>query len=336
MRTFALVVSLLGIGSSIAFAAGCSGQQESESDVESEGNEPVGQVSSPLAASDPVSKAIAESCTTADVKGLSLQLIEELNCLKPNTMGRIDNLKNVELGPAALPFLQSSVADGLVKVVAARGTKLHINSSLRSLPQQFLLYQWYLGGRCGIKLAARPGSSNHESGRAVDVDENAAWRSAFLNNGWKWQGAGDPVHYELLSGGVDIRGLSVQAFQRLWNRNHPDDKIAEDGAYGGQTEARIKQAPIGGFAIGAMCPEDAGPPPVIDAGPISEEPIEDGPEPDPVEQPSVDGGNTSSLATLTPADTNGCSMGGTSSNPSGAFAGLAGLALAAAASRRRR
>ncbi len=335
MRTTALLLSALGLATSIGLGIGCGGQEGANEidDHESEGTEPVGQVSSPLVASDLVSKAIAESCTTADVKGLSLQLIEELNCLKPNTMGRIDNLKNVELGPAAMPFLQQNVADGLLKVVAARGSKVHINSSLRSLPQQFLLYQWYLSGRCGIKLAAKPGNSNHESGRAVDVEDNAGWRSFFLNNGWRWEGAGDPVHYELLTGGADIRGLSVQAFQRLWNRNHPEDKIDEDGAYGGQTEARIKQSPIGGFAIGAVCPEDAGTIPVIDAGPISDEPVEDGPEPDPV-QPPGEAGTASTFSTLEPADTGGCSFGGSGST--GGFSGFVALAIAGLVVARRR
>jgi uncharacterized protein (TIGR03382 family) len=51
----------------------------------------------------------------------------------------------------------------------------------------------------------------------------------------------------------DNRGLDVRAFQRLWNRNHPGDKITVDGAYGPQTAARLKQAPATGFAKGAQC-----------------------------------------------------------------------------------
>ena len=45
----------------------------------------------------------------------------------------------------------------------------------------------------------------------------------------------------------------MKAFQRLWNRNHPGDKIATDGAWGPQTEARMNKAPAGGFAKGAQC-----------------------------------------------------------------------------------
>src|SRR5439155_12545838 len=45
----------------------------------------------------------------------------------------------------------------------------------------------------------------------------------------------------------------VFAFQELWNVNNPGDKIAVDGAYGPQTEARLKKSPTTGFAIGASC-----------------------------------------------------------------------------------
>ena len=51
----------------------------------------------------------------------------------------------------------------------------------------------------------------------------------------------------------DIRGADVLAFQRLWNRNAPDDQISEDGVYGAMTEDRIKRAPAEGFGIGAIC-----------------------------------------------------------------------------------
>ena len=37
---------------------------------------------------------------------------------------------------------------------------------------------------------------------------------------------------------VDLRGQDVLAFQRLWNRNHPEDKIGEDGKVELQNEIR--------------------------------------------------------------------------------------------------
>ena len=44
------------------------------------------------------------------------------------------------------------------------------------------------------------------------------------------------------------RGLDIEAFQRLWNRNQPDDPISEDGGWGENTEKALKRAPVRGFA----------------------------------------------------------------------------------------
>ena len=61
---------------------------------------------------------------------------------------------------------------------------------------------------------------------------------------------GDEVHFDHLSS-PDLRGYDVLAFQRLWNRNHPEDLIDEDGLYGPQTAARLASAPADGFETGA-------------------------------------------------------------------------------------
>ena len=47
--------------------------------------------------------------------------------------------------------------------------------------------------------------------------------------------------------------MDVMAFQRLWNRNHPEDIIAEDGDYGPATAARIERSPADGFPRGPTC-----------------------------------------------------------------------------------
>ena len=235
----------------------CSGAPEAS------GEEPIGQVSAALSPSDTVDTAVNQSCTTTAVKGLATQLVDEIQCLHPNTFSRIDNTPGLDLGAAVFPFLQTSAAKSLVAAQKARGTTLSLNSGLRTLPQQFLLYRWYQTGRCGIGLAATPGTSNHESGLAVDVDDNAAWRSAMTGHDFKWLGSSDPVHYDFVgSGAVDLKGLSVKAFQRLWNRNHPEDVIDEDGDYGTATSSRLAKSPVGGFAIGAVCNDaPADPPP---------------------------------------------------------------------------
>jgi hypothetical protein len=222
-----------------------------------------------LSSTDPVSSAVTQSCSTTAVKGLSQQLVDEINCLSPGTLTSIANIKGLSIGSAVFPYLQTPAATALGKAVAARGTTMTMNSALRTLPQQYLLYQWYLQGRCGIGLAASPGNSNHESGLAVDIEDNTGWNSFMSGHGWKWYGSADPVHFDYVSGGIDLRGPSVLAFQKLWNLNNPTDKIAEDGDYGPDTEKRLTKSPIGGFAKGATClqpPPDAGPPAPKDAG----------------------------------------------------------------------
>ncbi len=249
------LLALVPIGSIALFAGACSGAEPStpaEADHHDDGVENVANASSALAANDSVATAVNQSCTTTAVKGLATQLVQEIQCLRPNTFAKIDNTAGLALGAAVFPYLQTNAASALVAAQKARGVTMSINSGLRTLPQQYLLYRWYQTGRCGIGLAARPGTSNHESALAVDIEDNAGWRTAMQGKNFRWLGASDPVHYDFVGGGtVDLRGLSVRAFQRLWNRNNPTETITEDGAYGPATEAKLAKSPIGGFAKGA-------------------------------------------------------------------------------------
>jgi len=230
-----------------------------------------------LTDSDPVSAAVDGSCSTTSVKGLATQLVDEIQCMRPGSMKSLDGAPGLTLGSAVFPYLQTAAVDALLVAQKARGTTMSINSALRTLPQQYLLYAWYKAGRCGISLAATPGTSNHEGALAVDLEDADGWRPAMTAAGFHWLGASDPVHFDYVGpGSIDLGGLSVTAFQRLWNRNHPEDPIAEDGAYGPATADRVARSPVGGFMLGAEgCEMDAGapmtpapPPPAmpVDAG----------------------------------------------------------------------
>ncbi len=336
---------LLGLAPVFALAtlgAGCSSDPSSEH----ESDEPVGVTSDALSGTDPVSAAVAQSCTTAVARGLATQLVAEIQCMRPDTLAPIDKIPGLSLGSAVFPYLQKPAASALVAAQKARGTTMTINSALRALPQQYLLYRWYQTGRCGISLAASPGTSNHESALAVDIEDNAGWRSAMTAQSFRWLGASDPVHYDFIGGGaVDLRGLSVKAFQRLWNRNNPADLLAEDGSYGPATEARLAKSPLGGFAKGALCgkpdagaveasaPKDSGtwtaPTPEPTLPPYAPDPVPDAPEPAAVEPDAPAAGPMVVAAT-----SSGCSTGGASSGAGG----LLGVALGVVAliGRRRR
>jgi D-alanyl-D-alanine carboxypeptidase-like protein len=242
--------------------AGCApGEPDSVPDeVAGDGPEPTGNRGDAVG-SGSVNDAVAASCATSSVKGLSDQIIAEGQCLEPSAYAKLPELGNLELGPNVFPFLEEPARDQLVAALkAAPKTTMTVNSMLRTVAQQYLLYRWYQAGSCGIGLAAKPGNSNHETGLAFDTSEASAWKSTLSSHGFKWFGSADPVHFDYVgSGAKSYKGTDVKAFQRLWNRNNPKDIIAEDGAYGPNTEARLKKAPAQGFKLGADCgPEDEG------------------------------------------------------------------------------
>jgi hypothetical protein len=217
--------------------------------------------------------ANAAGCSTTVVEGLSKQIVDEINCLiGPGTLALVPKEPNLVFSASSFTYLQTPARDDLVKVLKANsGMTMNVDSMLRTVAQQYLLYDWYQAGKCGIQLAATPGTSNHEQGLAFDTSDYNAWMTALDNGGFKWYGSADVVHFDYVGGGsVDLSGKDVLAFQTLWNLNNPGDKIAEDGQYGPETEARLQKTPADGFAMGATCTSpttDGGtPPPPKDAG----------------------------------------------------------------------
>ncbi len=305
----------------------CGGDAEHVADHHDEAQSPehetLGTSRAALVATDPVSAAVAQSCATNAVAGLSTQLVDEIQCLRPGTLKRIDGIQGLTLGSSVFPYLQAPAADALVATQKARGVTMSINSALRSLAQQYLLYRWYKTGRCGIGLAASPGKSNHESALAVDINDNTSWRTTMAAKELRWLGAGDPVHFDYIGAGrVELRGLSVLAFQRLWNRNHPEDKIAEDSDYGATTEERLAKSPVGGFVKGADCSQMK---PAVDAGAPGEVPsVPDAPEVSPTED-----------ARESEPESDGCSVGPAAPETAVPVLGVLGV-LGVLASRRRR
>jgi hypothetical protein len=195
-----------------------------------------------------VSSFITSSCSTAVVKGLSTQIASEVSCLNPSSLVQFSAGSGITItSNSVLPFLAANAKADLLKV----GT-VQVNSAFRTVAQQFLLLEWFDQGRCGITAAAAVGRSNHESGRALDLANASARVSAMAAHNWSHDVPGDPVHFDHLTS-ADIRGKDTLAFQRLWNRNNPSDKISEDGDYGPQTETRLKKSPATGFAKGAIC-----------------------------------------------------------------------------------
>jgi hypothetical protein len=214
-----------------------------------------------------VEQAVSGGCSTTSVKGLSEQIVAQMNCLVPAALAKLPDRPNLTMSAATFPYLQPKARDALVAALSANpGKSLALNSMLRTVAQQYLLYRWGQSKRCGVALAATPGKSNHESGLALDTSQYSEWRSALESRGFKWFGSADKVHFDYTGPGrQSLGGVDVKAFQMLWNANHPEDRITADGSYGPATAARLGKSPTGGFPIGPECgspptpPDDPGP-----------------------------------------------------------------------------
>lgn len=198
---------------------------------------------------NPTSKLLLKnvtSCSTHIANGLSKQLVLEMNRIAPNSLVDFRDLDVKPSSDAAFLLLQPEAKSALRKAIRSRGKTLGVNSDYRTIAQQLILYNGYRSKRCpSITSAAPPGSSNHQSGLALDVSDHNGWRPHLEKFGWKWFGDRDDVHFDYP--GRSLKHLSILAFQRLWNRKNPKDKIDEDGQYGTQTEVRLNNSPVSGF-----------------------------------------------------------------------------------------
>jgi hypothetical protein len=188
------------------------------------------------------------TCSTASVKNLSLQVIDEMNLLIPNVLVSFDDL-DVSGNQATVNFfLQPKAKEALRRAIRNKGKILTLTSAYRTVVQQHILFSWQ-GSEC-VFIAAKPGWSNHEDGLAIDTLDWKEWRPALAAEGWEWLGDNDPVHFTYMGGGVrdDIGEIGVKAFQIFWNKYNPDDLILVDGDYGPNTAARLDQTPANGFA----------------------------------------------------------------------------------------
>lgn len=186
------------------------------------------------------------------IQGLSRQLIDEMNCIEPGVLvefeiaqepGYLYTENNIPL------MLRPEALEAAEAVAAIEGDYLTITSGYRDVGMQY--YDYLRGQRFGF-LAGRPGGSRHQAGQAIDVKFNAFWLDNMLDYGWSWPlGDRDRPHFEWRDiGPPDLRVESVRAFQRLWNRHHPDEYLEEDGVFGPVTESKLAVTPAEGFEFG--------------------------------------------------------------------------------------
>lgn len=178
-----------------------------------------------------------KNCSTEGLKKLDQQLINQVIRIVPNLLVRIDQLSGVRLGSACHPYLQAPAAQALSRAIEQRGRELILNSCYRTIAQQAVLFGHYQNNcACGIRAAARPGASNHNTALAIDIQDAQGWKPYLELHGWDWIGSFDPMHFDYEGSGCkDMKWISIKAFQQLWNYNYPNKKIAEDGIWGQKT-----------------------------------------------------------------------------------------------------
>jgi LAS superfamily LD-carboxypeptidase LdcB len=94
------------------------------------------------------------TCSTASVKNLSLQVIDEMNLLIPYVLVSFDDL-DVSGNQATVNFfLQPKAKEALRRAIRNKGKTLRLSSAYRTLVQQHILFSWQ-GSEC-VPIAAKP------------------------------------------------------------------------------------------------------------------------------------------------------------------------------------
>ena len=112
--------------------------------------------------------------------------------------GRPMRIRVVTIGWADVEISTARAFRKMEAAAAKDGVDLSIRSGFRSHERQHMLYRAWREG-WGNK-AARPGFSNHQSGRALDIDMDgavAAWMSRNAKKfGFRQTVRGEPWHWE--------------------------------------------------------------------------------------------------------------------------------------------
>lgn len=108
-------------------------------------------------------------------------------------LSRSGPMRLVQLSFAPGHWLDAPAAAAIERAVKASDVP-RVNSSTRSREQQQKLYDAYLAGTGN--LAARPGTSLHEKGRAIDARGTPSWEAAMVREGWRRTVSSEPWHWE--------------------------------------------------------------------------------------------------------------------------------------------
>lgn len=178
---------------------------------------------------------------TKGIAGISWQLCEEavgmgflVQIKSPKIQIDSDSLVHLYLHPSAEPQI-----DCLLDRIKS---PLIVSSAYRTLAQQYILK------RNLLTMVAPVGRSDHGSGKSLDIVNYDAHKSSLVACGWiQSYGSRDAVHWDAKA--PDNRRNTILAYQRLWNKNYPNQEIEEDGSVGSQVLWALSHTPCNGFPI---------------------------------------------------------------------------------------
>lgn len=143
------------------------------------------------------------------------------------------------------------------KAADAAGVKLTISSGFRTMAEQQHLYSCYQHGNCNNgNLAARPGYSNHQSGRALDLTVSSWLANNAAHFGFKRTVPSEAWHYEFFGNdpGGPCDGPPPDATATPDTPDTPDtDGGAADPPGTGRTCSSDGQCNPGSDGAGLIC-----------------------------------------------------------------------------------
>jgi hypothetical protein len=200
--------------------------------------------------------ARAGSCDSSPTNPLQMQIVATHRCMFAGDLTDFAAGAGISFVGNVLPVINADTAARLRR--AAQMRPIQMTSGYRTIAGQYVLSR-STSPQCMTPAAV--GSSPHHTGRAIDASNHAQILGAMQAAGCEQSyPANDPVHFNC-PGWTDntLKAHSIAAFQRLWNVNHPMQRIAEDGAYGPQTEGALVQSPVRGFASTDGCARNTPP-----------------------------------------------------------------------------
>lgn len=193
-------------------------------------------------------------CSTNEVYGLSSQMLHQLHCDHPGVLDDIHSIEQLCMSSSLLPYLDRQAGNALKTALNHSTNPFTVTSSFRTMAEQYVLYQWSSNSRCGhSQTEDRPGSSDHMKGVALDISQYQQFKHEASTSRFQWQGESSPTRFIFSSSTFDVERALVRSFQKLWNVNHPTEKVVEDGVYGPQTQTVLRRTAAAGFKKAPSC-----------------------------------------------------------------------------------